>query len=163
MTKTLGILGYPVSHSLSPLMHNTAIAHHGLDMRYLPFEVLPENLGAAIDGIRALGIHGVSLTIPHKEAVIPLLDVIDPEAKKMGAVNTICNVSGTLTGYNTDGRGFIESLKNDASFFPSGKNIVILGAGGAAKGVASALFDAGVSTVKNLFSLLGISWVSQCC
>ena len=133
-TRTYGILGYPVGHSLSPVMQNAAFAQMKFDAAYLPFEVRPEDLRAALDGVRALGIAGVNVTIPHKEAVLAYLDDVDPEAAAIGAVNTVVNRDGRLIGYNTDGAGFLAALKSEARFVPKKRNVLILGAGGAARG-----------------------------
>ena len=138
-TKILGIFGYPVSQSISPAMHNAVIKALGLDTVYLPFEVKPANLKEAIKGIKSLGIIGVNITIPHKEAAIRFLDNISEEARHIGAVNTIVNKDGRLIGHNTDGYGYITSLKEECNFNPKGKNIAILGAGGAARGILVAL------------------------
>lgn len=133
-TKVLGLIGYPVEHSLSPSMHNAAFEHLGLDCCYVTFSVRPELLGDAVKAIRALNLRGVNVTVPHKEKVIPLLDVVDEEASFIGAVNTILNDNGTLKGFNTDGRGFMESLKN-AGIDVSNKRITIIGAGGASRAI----------------------------
>ena len=138
-TKTLGIFGYPISHTLSPAMHNAVIKALGLDMVYLPFEVKPSNLKEAINGIKSLGIIGVSITIPHKESVIRFLDDISEEARLVGAVNTIVNKDRKLVGYNTDGSGYMASLKEELGFNPKSKRIIIIGAGGAARGILAAL------------------------
>ena len=106
-TKIVGIFGYPVEHSLSPNMHNAAFEKLGLDMCYVPFKVAPQDLPAAVNSIKALGMLGVNTTVPHKENVIALLDEVDKEALFIGAVNTIVNTDGRLKGYNTDGRGFM--------------------------------------------------------
>jgi len=115
-TKTLGIFGYPISHTLSPAMHNAVIKALGLDMVYLPFEVKPSNLKEAINGIKSLGIIGVNITIPHKESVIRFLDDISEEARLVGAVNTIVYKDRKLVGYNTDGSGYMASLKEELGF-----------------------------------------------
>lgn len=138
-TKTLGIFGYPISHTLSPAMHNAVIKALGLDMVYLPFEVKPSSLKEAINGIKSLGIIGVNITIPHKEAVIRFLDDISEEARLVGAVNTIVNKDRKLVGHNTDGSGYIASLKEELGFNPKSKRIIIIGAGGAARGILVAL------------------------
>ena len=117
-------------------MHNTAIKHLGLDYIYLPFEVKKENIALAIGGLKGLGIAGINVTIPHKESVIPYLDTLDDSAGLIGAVNTIKLEDGSLKGYNTDGLGFLKSLKIDAQEEAKGKNIIILGAGGAARAIA---------------------------
>ncbi len=144
-TKVLGIIGHPVEHSLSPVMHNAAITALGLDYVYVPFPVEPENLSAALHGLRALGIRGFNVTIPHKSSVIPLLDKISPEAELCGAVNTVSREKDLLVGYNTDGIGLLKSLKEDLGFEPSGATVLILGAGGAARGALASLCKAGVS------------------
>jgi shikimate dehydrogenase len=133
---TLGIIGYPVSHSLSPLMHNTAIRSLSLEYHYYPFQIRPEELSNAVNDIRNLGIKGINVTIPHKEPIIDLLDDINRDARLIGAVNTVNREGEKLVGYNTDGKGFIKSLREDAKVDPKGKNILILGAGGAARGLA---------------------------
>ena len=138
-TKTLGIFGYPISHTLSPAMHNAVIKALGLDMVYLPFEVKPPNLKEAINGIKSLGIIGVNITIPHKESVIRFLDDISEEARLVGAVNTIVYKDRKLVGYNTDGSGYMASLKEELGFNPKSKRIIIIGAGGAARGILAAL------------------------
>ena len=134
-TKITGIFGYPIEHTLSPLMHNTAFNHLGLDMCYVPFRVSPEDLPDAVKSIRCLNLPGVNITVPHKENVIPLLDKVNEEASFIGAVNTIVNSEGTLTGYNTDGRGFISSLSEEGIEIDK-KDIVIIGTGGASRAVS---------------------------
>lgn len=143
-TKVTGIIGYPLVYTLSPIMHNAAFKATGLNYRYLPFVVEEKDLGAALQGIRALKIRGVNVTMPHKEAVIEFLDELSEEAKIVGAVNTINNRDGCLIGYNTDGTGFIRSLREE-SFDPKDTTAIILGAGGAAKAVAVSLIQAGAS------------------
>src|SRR3989338_1816716 len=147
----LGIIGYPIEHTLSPLMHNIAIKHLGLDYIYLPFEVKKENIAIAVGGLKGLGIKGINVTIPHKESVIPYLDALDDNAKFIGAVNTIKLEDDKLKGYNTDGLGFLKSLKIDAQENAKGKNIIILGAGGAARAIAvqMALEDAKSIIIAN--------------
>lgn len=134
-TKIVGIFGYPIEHSLSPLMHNAAFSALGLDIRYIAFKVSPYDLQDAVRSIRALNLLGVNITIPHKEKVIPLLDIVDEETSFIGAVNTIVNSENILTGYNTDGRGFINSLTEEGISF-EGKNILIIGAGGASRAIS---------------------------
>ena len=148
--KTLfGIFGWPARHSLSPAMHNAAFRALDLPCRYETFEVAPDHLPDAVRAIRALGLGGVNVTIPHKQAVIPLLDVIDPQAGRIGAVNTIAVSGGRLIGHNTDGEGFLRSLL-EAGVDPVARPVVLLGAGGAALGVADALLDRGVSDLSLL-------------
>ncbi|MGC2063067.1 MAG: shikimate dehydrogenase [Thermodesulfovibrionales bacterium] len=134
-TRTIGIFGYPVEHTLSPAMHNTAFEHLGLDYCYLPFLVRPDALQHAVEAIRALSLVGVNITVPHKEAVIPFLDEVSSEAAFIGAVNTLVNKDGRLTGYNTDGRGFMLSLAA-RGIEVSGRKILVVGAGGAARAVS---------------------------
>lgn len=148
-TQVFGIFGHPVRHSLSPKMQQAAFEALNLPHIYLPFEVMPDQLGQAAAAIRALDLQGINITIPHKENVIPYLDEIDAEARKIGAVNTIQNKGGRLTGFNTDGRGFVASLE-EAGLQPANHIVLLLGAGGAAKGVAVALLDAGVSKMHIL-------------
>jgi len=142
-TGVCGIIGCPVEQSFSPAMHNAAFAALGLDFVYVPFPVSPPLLPAAVTAVRALGLAGVNVTVPHKQAVLPFLDELSGEARLAGAVNTIVNRSGGLYGDNTDGKGFLHSLKEGAAFVPSGKTALILGAGGAARAVAAGLALAG--------------------
>jgi shikimate dehydrogenase len=134
-TKITGIFGYPVEHTLSPAMHNAAFKALGLDYCYVPFLVHPDYLKDAVKAIRALNLCGVNVTIPHKEKVMPLLDEINEEASFIGAVNTIVNSGGNLIGYNTDGKGFMQSLI-ESGISVEGKDILIIGAGGASRAVS---------------------------
>jgi shikimate dehydrogenase len=145
MRKLVGIIGYPLGHSVSPEMHNAAFQELGLDYEYVPFEVEPADLKEALPGLRALHVAGFNVTIPHKEAIVPLLDDVTKLARSIGAVNTVVNQEGELVGYNTDGPGFIESLKEDAGFEPEGKKVVVLGAGGASRAVAVMLAEMGAA------------------
>lgn len=149
-TKVVGILGDPISHTASPRMHAAAYNALGLDFMYVPFHVKSEGLGKALDGIRNLNIVGVNVTIPHKESVIPFLDKLDPTAQKVGAVNTIVNENGVLTGYNTDGDGFCYALLHEANFSLEGKSVAVIGAGGSAKAIANAMLN---QKIKSLFIL----------
>jgi shikimate dehydrogenase len=142
----LGLIGYPVGHSISPIMHAEAFRSQGMNCHYGAFAVQPGDVQRALDGIRALGFLGVNVTIPHKEAVIPFLDEVAPMAAQMGAVNTIVNRSGRLFGYNTDGWGFIASL-DEAGVRPAGLRAVVLGAGGVARAVALHLALARVASL----------------
>lgn len=137
-TRVVAVFGYPVYHSLSPGMHNAAFQELGLDYVYVPFNVSPENLENALEGVRALGIAGVNLTIPHKERAIELLDSVSPEALLIGSVNTVHNVDGVLIGHSTDGEGFMRSLEAEGKSAEGGR-AVVLGAGGSARAVAHAL------------------------
>lgn len=146
-TKICGIFGCPVEHTFSPAIHNAAFDATGLDYAYVPFRVEPRSLAAAVEALRALGMVGVNVTIPHKETVLPLLDELSDEAKLIGAVNTIVNRSGKLYGDNTDGKGYLRALR-EAGFDPAGKNVLFLGAGGAARAVAMQLALAGVKKIN---------------
>jgi shikimate dehydrogenase len=146
-TRILGIFGDPVAHSLSPLMQNEALTLAGIDAAYVPFHVRPENLAAAVAGIRSLDLWGVNVTVPHKEAVLRLLDGVDPDARLIGAANTIVNRSGVLTGYNTDAPGLLRSLAEELNFDPAGKRILVLGAGGACRAALVALGRAGAAWI----------------
>ncbi|AEF17187.1 MULTISPECIES: shikimate dehydrogenase [Thermoanaerobacterium] len=145
-TSIYGIIGHPIGHSLSPLIHNYAFENLDFNSVYVSFDVNEEDLKDAIIGIKALGIKGLNVTVPHKESVIKYLDRISDEAKLIGAVNTIKNNSGSLEGYNTDVTGFMESLK-EHNVDVVGKNAVILGAGGAAKAVAVGLALLGAKSI----------------
>lgn len=146
-TKVFGIFGWPVEHSFSPAMHNSAFAKLGMDCAYVPFPVQPDNIEKAVDAIRSLGISGVNVTIPHKSSVMRFLDEVSQEAKLIGAVNTIVNRNGVLTGYNTDAPGFLKSLEKDAGVKPASKKVLILGAGGAARAVSIQLALAGAAEI----------------
>ncbi|MFQ5586439.1 MAG: shikimate dehydrogenase [Thermodesulfobacteriota bacterium] len=147
VTMITGIFGYPVEHSLSPAMQNAAIETTGVDMVYLPFSVEPARLEGAVGGIRALNLTGVNITIPHKETVMEYLDEVSDEARIIGAINTIVNRDGRLIGHNTDGDGYLTSLKEETGFNPAGKSIVIIGAGGAARGIINALAREGAGSI----------------
>lgn len=141
-TRVLGVLGHPISHSLSPVMHNAAIQAMHIDYVYVPFHVLPDNLGRAVEGIRALEMAGVNVTIPHKERIIQYLDEVSDRALEIGSVNTVTNVDGVLRGDTTDGPGFLRSAEAVWGKL-DGCRALILGAGGSAKAVAFALARAG--------------------
>ena len=143
-TKIVGIYGYPIGHTLSPRMHNAAFQALKMDMIYLPFEVESDSLKEAMEAVRALGFRGVNLTQPHKMAVLPHLDDLTAQAKTIGAVNTVVNDHGRLVGHNTDGTGFMCSIREDYGFDPRDKNVVVLGAGGAARAICSVLSQAKV-------------------
>jgi shikimate dehydrogenase len=146
-TKILGIIGHPVAHSLSPVMHNAAIEALGLEYVYVPFQVAPDHLTTAIHGLRSLGVRGFNVTIPHKSAIMPLLDRISPEAELCGAVNSVKLENDLLVGYNTDGAGLLKSLRDDLGFDPAGAIVLVLGAGGAARGALASLCSAGASRI----------------
>jgi shikimate dehydrogenase len=138
-----GVLGNPIAHSLSPAMHNSAFEAKGVNARYVAFE--SSDLKGSIIGMRALGICGLSVTIPFKTAVIPHLDRLDPLAKAIGAVNTILNRNGRLTGYNTDGLGAMKAL--EAVMDLMGKRCLLVGAGGAARGIGFTALERGMTLV----------------
>lgn len=146
-SKVFGIIGHPVCHSLSPAMQNAAMQAVGLDGVYVPFDVQPERLGEAVAGLRALGVTGVNVTIPHKTEIIPYLDGLDESAAAAVAVNTVNNEDNRLIGYNTDGDGLVRSLAEECSFIPGQSTIVIIGAGGATRGAVAAICRAGARQV----------------
>ncbi|MEC0091814.1 shikimate dehydrogenase [Paenibacillus macquariensis] len=135
----LAVIGDPIAHSKSPVMHNAALEALGIEGEYFPLHVSPEDLGSAISRFKELGFRGINVTIPHKVDVMKYLDQIDDSAARIGAVNTIVNENGILTGYNTDGIGYVRSLKDETHVDLLGKSILVLGAGGAARGIISAL------------------------
>lgn len=139
-TKTICLIGHPVEHSFSPIMHNAAFKKLGLDYVYVAYEVHPDNLESAIKGMRALDIKGMNVTIPHKQEVMKYVDEIDPIAEKMGAINTIKNDNGVLKARNTDAGGARKSLI-DAGCELSGKNVLILGSGGVSRALAFILAE----------------------
>lgn len=143
----VGLFGYPLRHSLSAVFQQAAFDALGLPFTYSPWEVTVEQLPAAVNALRSGERVGANVTVPHKEAVLPLIDWISPQAARIGAVNTIVREYGDLTGYNTDAPGFLRSLTDDAGFSPAGKRVLLLGAGGAARAVAFALADAGASSI----------------
>ncbi|MEE2600665.1 MAG: shikimate dehydrogenase [SAR324 cluster bacterium] len=145
-TRIYGIFGYPVEHSFSPLMHNAAFSALKINARYMAFTVKPEHVRKALDGIRVMNIAGINVTVPHKSSVIPYLDEVTPLAQKIGAVNTILNTNGYLTGTNTDVSGFIRSL-SALNFSPKTTTVALLGAGGSARAVLAGLADAGASRI----------------
>jgi shikimate dehydrogenase len=134
-TRMAGIIGWPVGHSLSPVMHNAVYDALGMNWRYVAFPVRPEHIAEAVAGIRALNLAGVNVTIPHKETVMPHLDELTPAARAIGAVNTIIVEDDTLIGDNTDVSGFLEAL-DQAGVPLAGRHALILGAGGAARAAA---------------------------
>ncbi len=161
LPRLVGIIGYPLRHTLSPQMHEAAFRKLKLNFRYIPFEVPPHKLSSAIQGMRALDFAGFNVTIPHKEAVLEFCDELDSTAQKIGAVNTVCLKDGKLTGHNTDASGFISSLLKDGTFDPRGKKAVVFGAGGAARAITAALAMAGTQrivitdVVKSQVKMLG--------
>ena len=146
-TQLLGVIGHPVSHSLSPLMHNAALTKLGLDYVYLPFPIAPENLERAIAGFASIGMVGFSITIPHKQAILPLLSEISPIAQAIGAVNTVTRQGDKWVGTNTDVEGFIAPLQTTYHQDWSQKKAVILGNGGAARAVVAGCIQLGLAEI----------------
>jgi shikimate dehydrogenase len=137
-TKLLCIIGYPIEHSMSPVMHNAVIKELNLDYVYLGFSVFPNNLKSAVKALKTLNIKGINVTIPFKEKIIKYLDEIDPIGRKIGAVNTIKNEDGYLIGKNTDAEGSLKAILN-SGYDISGRNVLMLGAGGAARALCYGL------------------------
>jgi shikimate dehydrogenase len=148
--KLAGVFGWPVSHSRSPRLHGYWLEHHAIDGAYLPFAVRPENLASALKAIPVLGLRGVNLTLPHKEAALSLVDRVSEEARRIGAVNTIVvDGDGRLQGRNTDAYGFLAHLKASVpGWRPAPGPAVLIGAGGAARAIAVALLDAGLNELR---------------
>lgn len=142
-TQMVGIIGYPVRHSLSPIMHNSEFQRLGLDFVYLAWEVLPEHIGNAVQGLKALGARGFNVTVPHKQAVVAEIDELSEEAKAIGAVNTVRFEDGRAVGYNTDAEGWREDVETQVPL--KGKTVCVIGAGGAARAVAVGAAQAGAS------------------
>lgn len=155
-TRLGGLLGSPVSHSISPMMHNTGFQKLGLDYIYLCFDVKPEKLEEVVNAFRTINVYGFNLTMPNKEAIIPHLDELSLAAQLVGAVNTVKNENGRFIGYNTDGIGFMKAVKENGCDV-IGKEITLLGAGGAACAIAAQAAIDGVKTL-HLVSRRGRSW-----
>ncbi|MGG3955257.1 shikimate dehydrogenase [Bhargavaea massiliensis] len=145
--KLFGLIGCPVHHSLSPLMHNDAFQTLHIDAHYHAFHVEPHMLKEAVQGLKALQCAGFNVTIPHKTAVMEYMDELDETAKQMGAVNTVVNERGKWVGYNTDGEGFVRALCEQMNVQLCGARILLVGAGGAARGIYFALLQHHVSAV----------------
>jgi shikimate dehydrogenase len=144
--KRVGLIGYPVAHSLSAVIQNVAFAHHDREERYELWETPPSELEARVRGLRSPDALGANVTVPHKQAVVPWLDRLDALAERTGAVNTIVNKEGRLEGYNTDVVGFQRALEA-TGFSAAGQPVAVLGAGGAARAVGLALVRAGVASI----------------
>jgi shikimate dehydrogenase len=147
-TRVVGILGDPVAHSRSPGMHNAAFGALGLDWVYVPFHVRPDGLADAVAGLKALGARGFNVTVPHKEAVVPLLDDLSPEAAAIGAVNTVLISGDRVVGHNTDGEGFSRALHEAHRFRAGRSRALILGAGGSARAVGDQLAREGIPSIR---------------
>lgn len=142
-TKIVGVMGWPVEHTLSPAMHNAALSEMAINWVYMPLSVAPQHLAEAVAGMKAIGSPGWNLTIPHKLNIIPLLDKVMPEALAVGAVNTVVNRDGQLVGYNTDVVGFLRSAEKEGFRPTGGEPVLVAGSGGVARAVAYALYHAG--------------------
>lgn len=157
-TVLYGVVGFPLGHSLSPIMHNTAFKTTGINAVYLAFEA--RDVGGCVEGMKSLGIRGMSVTIPFKSEVLPYLDVVDEMARKIGAVNTIVNNNDRLTGYNTDALGALKALRDAVD--PSGLSCLLIGAGGAARAIGFMLKEKGVRlTIANRSLERGIELASS--
>lgn len=146
MKKLFGVIGDPIAHSMSPAMHNDLFELYGIDAVYVPFHVSKGDLGAAVKGLKALGVSGFNVTIPHKTDIIPHLDKVDSLAQAIGAVNTVKNENGLLVGYNTDGPGFVKGLENMAADLGS-RSALIIGAGGASRAIYFSMAQAGIKRI----------------
>ncbi|MDY3917475.1 MAG: shikimate dehydrogenase [Candidatus Limivivens sp.] len=155
-TKLTGLLGSPVAHSISPLMHNTSFRQLGLDYVYLCFDVGEADLKTAVEGLKVLGVRGFNCTMPDKTRMCELADRLSPAARMIGAVNTVVNDDGILTGHNTDGVGYMMSLK-ESGVDIIGKNMTLLGAGGASSAIAVQAALDGVARIR-IFNRRTRSW-----
>ena len=147
ISSALGIIGFPIGHSISPRFQQAALDSLTIGAQYRAYEVDPGDVGSFVASLRSDEVTGINVTVPHKEAVMPFLDQIDEWAAEAGAVNTIVNRSGQLSGYNTDGYGFLRALRESGEFEPAGKTALILGAGGSARGVVQALLRADIGSL----------------
>lgn len=147
MTKLYGVIGDPISHSLSALMQNRALKKAGIDALYLPFHVPPAELAAFIDAARRWPCDGFNVTIPHKQSIMEYLEDVSEEARLIGAINTVTNQSGRLIGTNTDATGYIRSLREDGHCDPATGTAIVLGAGGAAHAVCYGLLKADIAKI----------------
>ena len=143
----LGIIGYPIGHSISPVFQQAALDALQIDAEYRAYAVHPDDVGPFVHSLRSDAVTGINVTVPHKEAVMAHLDEIDDWAAEAGAVNTIVNRDGRLAGYNTDGYGFLRALRESGQFEPAGKSALVLGAGGSARGVVQALLRADIASL----------------
>jgi len=146
-TKLVAVIGSPVGHSLSPVIHNAGFAALGLDWVYVALEVAEGRAGDALTGMRALGVQGLSVTMPHKTAVAAAVDELSPDAARLRAVNCVVRLDDRLVGHNTDGQGLIDSLRREVGFEPAGSRCGVVGAGGAARAVVAALARQGAAHI----------------
>ena len=147
MTKKVFLIGHPVGHSISPTFQQAAFDYHGMDVTYQAIDVDPHQLQRAVDDLRKEDILGANVTVPYKELIIPMLDSGSDDVAAIGAVNTVVNTEGQLVGNNTDAEGFLKSTLSSINIDPSGKSVLLLGAGGAARAVAVALAKRGASSI----------------
>jgi shikimate dehydrogenase len=147
VTQFIGVIGYPLKHSVSPDFQQAALDYYKLDIRYEAWEVKASDLPSAINRLRQPQNLGANVTIPYKETTLRLVDEVDDFASLVGAVNTVVNSDGKLLGFNTDAYGFLKALQDDAKFKPENKKVIILGAGGAARAVGFALFQEKISSL----------------
>jgi shikimate dehydrogenase len=147
MKRYVGLVGYPLGHSVSPPMQQAAFDHYRLDVRYEVWETKPAQFDALAKRLRHPSTLGANVTVPYKETVVPLVDDLDEFARQIGAVNTIVHGEGKLSGHNTDADGFLRALRQEGGFEPAGKRVVLLGAGGVAKAASFALARAGVMSL----------------
>jgi shikimate dehydrogenase len=157
-TRVGAVLGWPVAHSASPALHNAAFRALGIDAVFVALPVAPPDLPAAVRGLAALGVLGVSATVPHKQALVALCDRLDPSAEQVGAVNCLAFSGGVVTGHNTDAGGFLDALAGELGRDARGARAVLLGAGGAARGVAAALVGAGATVDVVARTPSGAGW-----
>jgi shikimate dehydrogenase len=142
------VIGWPISQSLSPVIHNAAFRHHGDNWSYVAYPVEPGDASSAIAAMRSGGLQGLNVTMPHKDAVADLVDELDKSAESIHAVNTVVRMSdGRLRGYSTDGEGLLRAIRINANWDPAGKKICVLGAGGAARSAVDAFSRAGVASI----------------
>ena len=147
MTQRVGIIGYPLRHTVSPAFQQAALDHYGLDVRYEVWETPPGGLAERIAALRDGPLLGFNVTVPYKESVLSLLDEVTPWGRTIGAVNTVVAADGQLVGHNTDADGFLRALRQDGAFEPRGRRALVLGAGGSARGVCHVLGREGAASV----------------
>ncbi|KRG17139.1 shikimate dehydrogenase [Lederbergia galactosidilytica] len=145
--KLYGVIGDPIAHSLSPVMHNREFKELGMEAYYHPFHIKAANLEVAIKGMKAIGVEGFNITIPHKTAIIPFLDRIDPLAQAIGAINTVVRENDQWIGFNTDGEGFMRALQAEWKEELGDERVLIIGAGGAAKAIFYTLLSKGIKHI----------------
>ncbi len=147
MTQVIGLIGYPLGHSISPIFQQAAFDHLGLDLRYELWETRPEKLADTVKDIRSAGKLGSNVTVPYKESVLLMMDELNEIAADIGAVNTIVKRGKKLVGYNTDAEGFLRALESEGKFDPEGKRVTMIGAGGVARAIGFALIKSGIGSL----------------